>query len=73
MDASDLKHGGNDLLAIMPAPSLARLAPHCRRVTLLKGEIISRSDQPMAGALFIEDGVASIIKPAKRARRAHHP
>jgi len=66
MDASDLKHGGNDLLAIMPAPSLARLAPHCRRVTLLKGEIISGSDQPMAAALFIEDGVASIIKPGEQ-------
>jgi len=63
MDASDLQHGGNELLAITPAPSLARMAPHCRRVTLVKGEMISEADIPMAAALFIERGVASIVKP----------
>ncbi|WP_343055367.1 Crp/Fnr family transcriptional regulator [Sphingomonas aerophila] len=33
---------------------------------LLKGEVISEADQPIAAALFIESGVASIVKPGEQ-------
>ena len=63
MDASSLRRGGNDLLAILAEPTLSRMAPHCSRITLGRGEVISEADQPITRVLFVESGVASIFKP----------
>ena len=62
MDATSLQQGGNDLLAILPELTLNRLVPHCSRVTLQRGDLISEMDQPITAALFIETGVASMFK-----------
>ena len=66
MDTSSLQQGGNALLALMSDATLSRMAPHSRRAVLSKGEVISQADRPIAAALFIEEGVASIIKPDER-------
>ena len=62
MDAASLQRGGNELLAILPDHTLSRMAPHCSRVTLKRGDPISESDQPIRAAIFIETGVASLFK-----------
>jgi CRP-like cAMP-binding protein len=62
MDAASLQRGGNELLAILPADTLSRMAPHCSPVTLKWGDSISEPDQPIAAAIFIETGVASLLK-----------
>ena len=65
MDTTGLKTGGNDLLAILPEATLDRMAPHCDRVTLARGDVVSEADQPLTTALFIESGVASIRKAGR--------
>jgi CRP-like cAMP-binding protein len=62
MDAATLQQGGNELLAILPLPTLSRMAAHCSSLTLKRGDPISEPDQPIAAAIFIEAGVASLFK-----------
>lgn len=62
MDATSLRGGGNALLAILSDCTLKRMGPHCSRMTLKQGELISEVDQPITAALFVESGVASMFK-----------
>ena len=48
---------------MLSADSLARLAPHCRRIELLKGALLCDADQPIAAALFVEQGLAAVLRP----------
>lgn len=62
MDATSLRRGGNDPLALLPEATLNHMAPHCNRVTLRMGDVISDADRPITSALFVESGVASLFK-----------
>lgn len=62
MDATSLRRGGNDLLAILPEATLNRMAPHCSRVSLRMGDVISEAGRPITSAVFVENGVASLFK-----------
>lgn len=63
MDSASLQQGGNELLKVLSPETLARLAPHCRRIALVKGTLICDADQPIEAALFVEHGFASVSRP----------
>ena len=50
----------NSLLAALPVPEYKRLIPHLTKVSLSKGEILHKSDDPPQGVYFLEEGVASL-------------
>jgi CRP-like cAMP-binding protein len=51
------------------AGELAALAPHCRRVRLLFGQVLSRPDEPMAHGYFPEHGFVSVVSEDRRGER----
>jgi CRP-like cAMP-binding protein len=59
---SSLADGGNALLAILSDRDRALVAPSCRRVRLLRGDLLAEADQSSDALYFIEYGVASIIR-----------
>jgi CRP-like cAMP-binding protein len=50
----------NSLLAALPKAEYERLIPHLTRVSIGKGEVLHKSDEPPQDVYFLEEGVASI-------------
>lgn len=51
----------NQLLALLPAPVLARLTPHLERVHLHRGEVLFRAHEPVRVAYFPSTAVVSLV------------
>ena len=57
------RHGGNRLLAALPAESRDRLAPHLEPIELERGQVVHAAGAVIEHIYFIEQGLASLIKP----------
>lgn len=51
----------NELLAALLAEDLDRLRPHCRRVTLVMGQVLHEPGAPIGEVYFVQEGLVSLI------------
>lgn len=63
IDIARLEASSNRLLALTSSVSRRRLAVHCRRVTLRRGAILIEANVQSEDVYFIEDGIASVVRP----------
>jgi len=60
MSTASPQKSKNSLLAALPEAEYERLIPHLTRVSISKGEVLHKSDEPPQDVYFLEDGVASL-------------
>ncbi len=58
----------NRLLATLTAEDFSRLAPHLEMLPLTLRQVLVRADRPISHAVFIEDGLASLIADTSEGR-----
>lgn len=56
----------NSILSGLPAPTLARLAPHLRHVRLERREILQEANRPVERVYFIQRGIAVLLARTRR-------
>lgn len=68
-DPATLAGGGNAILSHMSRADLNLIAPWCTRSVLRRGAVIVDANEAIDGLYFIEDGIASVIKPQGQAEK----
>ena len=69
LSTEDFQRGGNVLLGELGSDDLLPFRYRAHRVTLARGDELSRPNENIATAYFIESGVASIIRPGRSGRK----
>lgn len=60
-DAAPRRAYRNHLLASLPEPELARIAPHLEPITLERRRLLYDPERPIEHVYFVEHGIASIL------------
>jgi CRP-like cAMP-binding protein len=56
-----VRHSENHLLKLLPPAVLAQLTPHFERVTLSRGDVLFRSNEPLSVCYFPSTAVVSLV------------
>lgn len=59
----------NRLISLWSPQSINRMGPYSRRVRLGRGSVLSEPDMSPHDVFFVEEGVASVVRPEKAAGR----